>query len=360
MAAADQGCAECAYKLRPSEGRQRLVMWPPLGHTADKLESLLAERVQRDSWNGQGQPVLELTVEPGEESGVLSRIREGLDGLELQGTQAILVPEGRAPEARDLPRVRTLDAVLAGIDGEWLKALLREDRLTSHFQPIVSANSDHPVIAHEALVRGRDESGEAISAGRVVGTAQAAGLTFPMDRAARVSAVEHFARQDVPGLLFINFMPSAIYDPAYCLRTTFEAVDRFGLDPDRVVFEVTESERVDDQGHLRGILDHYRQAGFRIALDDLGAGYASLNLLHQIRPDFVKLDMDIVRDVDGDPFKGTLAEALIGAANKLDIPVVAEGVETAGEKDWLAAHGADLLQGFYFYRPGPEAVGRNH
>jgi EAL domain-containing protein (putative c-di-GMP-specific phosphodiesterase class I) len=176
-----------------------------------------------------------------------------------------------------------------------------------------------------------------------------------MDRAARVSAVEHFAPQAVPGLLFINFMPSAIYDPAFCLRTTFEAVDRHGLDPDRVVFEVTESERIQDQGHLRGILDYYREAGFRIALDDLGAGYASLNLLHQIRPDFVKLDMELVRDVDTDHYKAALAEALLGAANKLAIPVVAEGVETEGEADWLRSTGASFLQGFLYYKPGPEA-----
>lgn len=360
MATADHGCAECAFKLRSYQGQQRLTMWPPLDHTADKLENLLPQRVRRSIWHEQGQPALDLDIDPGEDTATLQAIREGLDSLELEGTQAVLVPVDRAPEARDLPRVGTLESVLANLEGEWLKALLREDRLTSYFHPIVHADPGHSIMAHEALVRGQDEQGAAISAGQVVGTAQAAGLTFPMDRAARVSAVEHFAHQAVPGLLFINFMPSAIYDPAYCLRTTFEAVEHHGLDPHRIVFEVTESERVADQGHLRGILDHYREAGFRIALDDLGAGYASLNLLHQIRPDFVKLDMDIVRDVDTDFFKATLAESLIGAANKLAIPVVAEGVETAGEAQWLANNGADFLQGFYFYRPGPSAVGPEH
>jgi EAL domain-containing protein (putative c-di-GMP-specific phosphodiesterase class I) len=357
MAAAEQGCAECAHKLQPLQGPQRLVIWPPLGHTADKLAAQLGERAEQRKQADTDRPSLELAIAAEGDTELLAAIRAGLDSRELEGAQALLVPAEREPDARDLPRVQSLAAMLAGLEGEWLKSMLREDRLTSHFHPIVHAGPEHRIIAHEALVRGVGTDGEEVSAGRVVGTAQAAGITFPMDRAARVSAVERFARQEVPGLLFINFMPSAIYDPAFCLRTTFEAVERHGLDPDRVVFEVTESERVEDQGHLRGILDHYRQAGFRIALDDLGAGFASLNLLHQIRPDFVKLDMDLVRDVDSDTYKAALSEALLGAANKLAVPVIAEGVETAGEADWLTRNGADFLQGFYFYKPGPAPVG---
>ena len=286
---------------------------------------------------------------------MIGEIRSNLDPVEMEGARAVMVPAEREPGAEDLPDVQSLEALLAGTEAEWLKALLREDRLTSWFHPIVHAGDGQSIVAHEALVRGLDTEGGIIPAGRVMGTAQEAGLTFPMDRAARVSAVECFAPQAVPGMLFINFMPSAIYDPTFCLQTTFEAVERFGLDPDRVVFEVTESERVQDQGHLRGILDYYREAGFRIALDDLGAGYASLNLLHQIRPDYVKLDMDLVRNVDTDHYKAALAEALLGAANKLSVPVVAEGVETEGEADWLRAAGASYLQGFLYYKPGPRA-----
>ena len=95
----------------------------------------------------------------------------------------------------------------------------------------------------------------------------------------------------------------------------------------------------------------YRQAGFRVALDDLGAGYGSLNLLSQLRPDFVKLDMKLVRDVHLDPYKAGITSQLLEMARKLGIATVAEGIESAGELDWFRDHGVDFVQGFYIARP---------
>lgn len=95
----------------------------------------------------------------------------------------------------------------------------------------------------------------------------------------------------------------------------------------------------------------YRAAGFKVALDDLGAGFSSLNLLQALRPDFVKLDIALVTGIDRDPFKAVLAGKLIEAARAFDMLVVAEGVETEAEYHWLRDHGAHLWQGFYFARP---------
>jgi EAL domain-containing protein (putative c-di-GMP-specific phosphodiesterase class I) len=119
---------------------------------------------------------------------------------------------------------------------------------------------------------------------------------------------------------------------------------------------------VEDPGYLLEILRQYRQAGFRVALDDLGSGFSSLNLLHALRPDFVKLDMALVRDVDSDPFKATLASKIIEAARDLNMGVVAEGIETEAEFRWMRENGATLLQGFYLARPHavPAANGDLH
>jgi len=154
-------------------------------------------------------------------------------------------------------------------------------------------------------------------------------------------------------LLFINFFPTVVYDPVHCLRTTREAMRETGLQPDQIVFEVVESEDIVDRGHLLDILTRYRAEGFRVALDDLGSGYASLNLLADLRPDFVKLDMELVRGAATDPLRRGLVQAIVRAARDEGIRVIAEGVETLEVAELLAEIGVSLLQGYYFGRPSP-------
>jgi EAL domain-containing protein (putative c-di-GMP-specific phosphodiesterase class I) len=151
--------------------------------------------------------------------------------------------------------------------------------------------------------------------------------------------------------IFINFNPTSIYDPAYCLKSTIGAIERSELSSDRVVFEITESEYVRDDRHLRNILDFYRRSGFKIALDDLGAGCSSLNLLAALRPDFVKLDARLDQDVDHGYYRAAIASKLLELAKDLAICVIAEGVETEEQWRWLSDNGADLAQGYLFARP---------
>ena len=144
----------------------------------------------------------------------------------------------------------------------------------------------------------------------------------------------------------VNFTPSAIYHPAFCLRSTSEAARESGIDPQRIVFEVVECDEVRDVDHLLTILNVYRSVVFRVALDDLGAGYGSLNLLHGLQPDLVKLDVGLVRDVECDPIKATIAAKLLEAAAALDVATVAKGVETESEWAWFREHGATYQQGY--------------
>jgi EAL domain-containing protein (putative c-di-GMP-specific phosphodiesterase class I) len=160
-------------------------------------------------------------------------------------------------------------------------------------------------------------------------------------------------RHDVPGR---PGGATAICDPSYCLRITVSACENAGLQPSSIVFEVTETDLVTDVRHLRGILAFYRKAGFRVALDDLGAGYAGLNLLKDLEPDIIKIDRHLITDIDTDTFKQNIVEHLISLAHKQQIKVVAEGIETQGEYTKLKAMGADLLQGYYLARPQAELI----
>ncbi len=215
-------------------------------------------------------------------------------------------------------------------------------------------------FAREGLFRLRDGDGTMIPPGHVFAVASDAGLLFSLDLIARRSAVEAAARAGVRSKVFVNFNPSSVYDPSYCLRTTAAAIQELGMRASDVVFELTETQRAHDKSHLKGILAFYRNAGFGIALDDVGAGWSGLNLLHELRPDYVKIDMDLIRGVHEDPFKQTIVHHLLTIARTHAIGTIAEGIETRGEADWLTEHGVDYLQGYLFGRPAPldDAVAR--
>ena len=280
-------------------------------------------------------------------SGALSR-------LELADGKCLLLPEGAEPSLQDLLRFESLQTFVARSSGDWVVDMLRENRIETHFQPIVSFTKPREVFAYEALLRGHERDGSLISPGAILGAARDANVIFQTDRAARIAAIGAVVAKRIETNVFINFTPNSVYDPSFCLRSTVSAVEAAGLPPSRFVFEVTESDEVKDVDHLLGILSFYRRAGFRVALDDLGAGYSSLNLLARLRPDFVKLDMELIRGIDVDPYKAVVVKKLLDLAREVGAISVVEGVETEGEWRWAEAHGADLAQGFLCARPQAE------
>ena len=120
---------------------------------------------------------------------------------------------------------------------------------------------------------------------------------------------------------------------------------------EQVVFEIVESERIPAIKHLQRIVEFYREKGFGVALDDVGSGFSSLQMLMSLRPDFVKLDMGLTRDVHQDKSKAVVTRKLIETVQELELKSIAEGIECEGERDWVEEHGADFLQGYFFARP---------
>lgn len=218
------------------------------------------------------------------------------------------------------------------------------------FQPIVNVE-DHSIFAHEALVRGT--AGE--PAGKIFELVNNRNR-YSFDQACRIKAIEWASRLSMESPLSINFMPNAVYEPERCIQTTLEAARIHDFPTDRIIFEITEGERVDDPAHLDKIIRYYQSQGFMTAIDDFGAGYAGLSLLADFRTDLVKLDMGLVRDIDRHASRQAIVRATLSVCESLGIRAIAEGVETRAELDTLREMGINLFQGYLLARPGFEQL----
>lgn len=327
-----------------------LYLWFPLGHSLGKALRALHETGASYERLEDGRTV-RVALGVGALLPLVGHLGAALGGEELRDTQCLLAADRAAPTIGTFSRVVSLSRLIGQARSGWLVELLRAGRLTSHFQPIAPAADPARPFAHEALLRAVADDGALISAGALLDGGRDAGLLFQLDLAARRSAIGQAAARGIAGKLFINFNPTAIYDPVFCLRSTVAASDAAGIARDRIVFEVTESDRPHDLGHLQRILRFYRDAGFGVALDDFGAGFSSLNLLHQLRPDYLKLDMDLLRGVHTDPYKAAIAAKILEVARDLGLRTIAEGIEEPGELAWARDHGADYVQGYLIGRP---------
>lgn len=279
----------------------------------------------------------------------------------IEAAEVRIAPIGELPAdslglASAAIQARPLSALLAESRDAWLTDALREGRLTSHFQPIVDVVAGE-VFAHEGLLRVRGRDGSTIGAAQALEAGRRLDILHVLDQLGRAAAIESAHRLGMTSKLFINFFPTVVYDPIHCLRSTRQAMKSTGLRPDQIVFEVVESEQIADRSYLLEILSRYRAEGFGVALDDLGSGYSSLNLLAALHPDYVKLDIELVREADRDPLRAGLVRAITDAARDAVIAVIAEGVERRETAELLAGLGIRLMQGYFFGRP-TDALGR--
>lgn len=219
------------------------------------------------------------------------------------------------------------------------------------YQPIVDVTT-RTIYAHEALVRGPAGEGAYTILERVNDSNR-----YQFDQACRVKAIRGAAALGMQELLSINFLPNAVYQPEACIRTTLAAARECNFPLDHIIFEVTESEQVMDRAHLVNIFHEYRRFGFHTAIDDFGAGYAGLNLLSSFQPSLLKLDMDLIRGIDTSMPRQAIVKGVVSICEALGVRVLAEGVETAAERDHLREAGISLMQGYWFCRPAFKALG---
>ncbi|MDR9753290.1 EAL domain-containing protein [Pseudomonas sp. SZMC_28357] len=218
------------------------------------------------------------------------------------------------------------------------------------YQPIVDLR-DHTIFAHEALVRGIGGEGALSVLDQVTEENR-----YRFDQLCRTRAIEGAAALGMQTHLSINFMPNAVYRPELCIRSTLEAAKKFNFPINRLIFETLESQHVDNYRHLTNILREYREFGFLTAIDDFGSGYSGLNLLADFQPDLIKLDMALIRDIDRDRVRQVIVRGIVTMCVELNVTVIAEGIESAGERDFLADCGVFLMQGYWFAKPAFKAL----
>lgn len=217
------------------------------------------------------------------------------------------------------------------------------------FQPIVDVDTGQP-FAFEALVRGTNGEGAGTMLSQITPENR-----YAFDQQCRVAAIEGAVAAGIletSARLSINFLPNAVYSPAACIQLTLQTARQTGFPTDRLIFEFTENEEMTDTDHVKNIVDSYRKMGFATAIDDFGAGHAGLGLLATFQTDFIKLDMDLIRDIDSSMPRRMIVEGVVRIAAALDIDVIAEGIETVGEYTTLRSMGVRYLQGYLLARPG--------
>jgi EAL domain-containing protein (putative c-di-GMP-specific phosphodiesterase class I) len=225
--------------------------------------------------------------------------------------------------------------------------------MTMAFQPIVDVLESR-VYAYEALVRGINNEPAGVVMAQLTEENR-----YAFDQNCRVSAISLAARlglQHTGAKLSINFMPGAVYSPSACIRLTLETARTFDFPLDHLIFEITEMEEVKDRGHVLKIAQEYRRHGFQLALDDFGAGYSGLNLLADLTPDIIKLDIDLTRNLHQRPSARTIIHSTVQLCKDLGVTCIAEGIETIEELRSLRSCGIRLMQGYLFARPAFESL----
>jgi len=218
-------------------------------------------------------------------------------------------------------------------------------------QPIVSW-SQRSIFAHEALVRNDEPTLR--SPLDLFDAAERLGRVHELGRAIRVQIADALRATTPPGHMFVNLHPSDLGDAGL-----YEESAPLRPFSDQIVFEITERATLDSVSDLPARMARLRSLGYRIALDDLGAGYSGLSSFTQLEPDVVKVDMSLIRGIEGSAMKQRLVGSVVTLCSELGILIIGEGIETPGERDALVGLGGDLCQGYLFARPGrgyPEAV----
>jgi EAL domain-containing protein (putative c-di-GMP-specific phosphodiesterase class I)/GGDEF domain-containing protein len=230
-----------------------------------------------------------------------------------------------------------------------LDHILAHGDLHSLFQPIVSL-SERRILGYEALTRGPSNS-PLHSPVNLFGVARHAGRLSELELACRKSACRAFSEQKLEGKLFLNVSPDSLLEPTHQPGRTLKLLQNYGIPPSNVVIELTEQSPTEDFSLLYTALHHYRAMGFSIALDDLGAGYSSLRLWSELRPDYVKIDRHFIDGIHQDAVKREFVGSILQMAKASRAQVIAEGIELSEELTVLAEMGVDLLQGYLLSRP---------
>ena len=373
-----QGCAEVVF-LDPGRSgwHETKLGWAAYDRTVREFAGMLASLRETGELGSQdlvclhtvrSDRFLVFLAGVGRGERLLRALRRRLETAPKAGPlRSIRLAAGRA-ELRDDPMIRieraihqaVADAVFASLaerEGSEvvrrneLKRLIADSGVRSVFHPIVQL-ADRTVIGHEALTRPLRE-GVFDSVEELFAFAESTELLPDFERLCRATAIRAAAGVPERGLLFLNASALAVEDPQWATGEIDALLAVSGLTPREVVVEITERVAIVRHAEFQSALRLFKQRGYRVAVDDMGAGYASLRALADIEPDFLKFDVSLVRDIDQSSIKRSLLESLRILADKIRARVIAEGVEREAERESLLGLGIELGQGFLFHKETP-------
>jgi diguanylate cyclase (GGDEF)-like protein len=232
-----------------------------------------------------------------------------------------------------------------------LHEIIEQRQLTALFQPVINMQRGE-IVGYEGLIRGPSDS-PLHSPLNLFKVARANNLSVQVEHLCRRVVLERFAELALPGKLFLNVSPEMLMEPEARRGETLGYINEIGINPDRVIIELTENQPTYDYDLLRDAVMHYRGMGFQIAIDDLGEGFSSLRLWSELRPEYVKIDMHFVQGINHDPVKLQFVRSIQEIAEESGTLVIAEGIETSTELLMIRDLGIAYGQGYHIARPHP-------
>lgn len=224
---------------------------------------------------------------------------------------------------------------------------VRYSELTVHFQPIFSS-MDGKIFGYEALTRHKSKS---LNVKELFLKAKKEGSIFILDMICRRNAIKEASKQGMESYLFINICPESLFYPEHKVGITDKFAEEFNFPKDKIVLEVTEQTAIENYEVFIESVSYYKARGYKIAIDDFGAGFEGPKLLSLLMPDIVKIDRYFIDTMKDNFFSRSFIEFTISTCHSLNIAVVAEGIETASQMIDMVRMGADLLQGYYLGKP---------
>jgi len=252
-------------------------------------------------------------------------------------------------EARESVRIKRQQATFQNRCR--LQDVLLGHQITTVFQPVVDLRTG-VVHGFEALSRGPAGT-QQHSPMNLFEAARDCELTFELDQHCRRRALRTARDLPAPYRLFINVVPASMYDPDFQGASLIQLLEGIGLSPERIVLEVSEQYAIENYPLFVEALQNFTQLGFSIAVDDVGKGSSGLEAIAHLNPRYLKFDMQLVRDIDESHVKREMARALKTFADRMDSQIIAEGIETQGERQACADLGLHYGQGFLLARPAP-------
>ena len=235
------------------------------------------------------------------------------------------------------------------VSSKILDTILESKNIIPIYQPIISLENGQ-VFGYEALSRISDNSLE-IKIDSLFSLADKVNKSWELETLCRKKALKNAKGMDTQKKLFLNVNPNIIHDVEFRSGFTKSRLKKYGLNYNNIIFEITERSAIIDPDAFFSTINHYKEQNYGIAIDDVGSGYSGLNTINEIRPDIIKLDMNLTRNINNDEIKQHLCKAMVDFGKNSGIKIIAEGIEAKEELQTLISLNVEFGQGYFLSTP---------